>query len=112
MATGQLPFRGDTSGMIFHAILERRQCLPCGSTPKFRSSSKKSYKSLEKDATCATQHASEMRADLQRMKRDTEFRPCLCRCGSVAGPPINRAFTHATGHPQGSNGGGGSGLPD
>jgi len=42
MATGQLPFRGNTSGLIFHAILERPPVPPFGSTPKFRPSSKKS----------------------------------------------------------------------
>jgi eukaryotic-like serine/threonine-protein kinase len=73
MATGQLPFRGDTSGMIFHAILERPPVPAVRLNPDLSADLERIInKCLEKDRNLRYQHASDIRTDLQRLKRDTE----------------------------------------
>jgi serine/threonine protein kinase/tetratricopeptide (TPR) repeat protein len=72
MATGQLPFRGDTSGMTFHAILERAPVSPLRLNPEVPPKLEEIInKCLEKDRELRYQHAADLRADLQRLKRDT-----------------------------------------
>lgn len=72
-ATRTLPFRGDTSGMIFDSILNRSHVPPLrinpGVPPKLEDIINKC---LEKDRNLRYQHASDIRTDLQRLKRDTE----------------------------------------
>jgi serine/threonine protein kinase/tetratricopeptide (TPR) repeat protein len=73
MATGQLPFRGNTSGVIFHAILERPPVPPVRINPEVPPKLEEIInKSLEKGRDLRYQHASEIRTDLARLKRDTE----------------------------------------
>jgi eukaryotic-like serine/threonine-protein kinase len=73
MATGQLPFRGDTSGVIFHAILERPPVAPVRINPEIPPKLEEIInKALEKDRNLRYQHASEIRTDLARLKRDTD----------------------------------------
>ncbi|HEY6266854.1 MAG TPA: protein kinase [Candidatus Acidoferrum sp.] len=73
MATGQLPFRGDTSGVIFHAILERPPVSPVRINPEIPPKLEEIInKALEKDRHLRYQHASDIRTDLQRLKRDTD----------------------------------------
>src|SRR6201993_2350937 len=73
MATGALPFHGDTSGLIFKAILDSDPPPPIRFNrdipPKLEDIISRA---LEKDRNLRYQHASEMRAELQRLKRDTE----------------------------------------
>jgi serine/threonine protein kinase len=73
MATGALPFRGESSGVIFHAILERAPVPAVRLNPELPP--KLEYiitKALEKDRNLRYQHASDVRTDLQRLKRDTD----------------------------------------
>jgi eukaryotic-like serine/threonine-protein kinase len=72
MVTGVMPFRGDTTGVIANAILERAPVPPVRINPDIPPDLERIInKCLEKDRNLRYQHASDIRADLQRLKRDT-----------------------------------------
>jgi serine/threonine protein kinase/TolB-like protein/Tfp pilus assembly protein PilF len=73
MATGTLPFRGDTSALIFNAILERAPISPIRLNPDLPPKLEDIInRALEKDRQLRYQHASDVRSELLRLKRDTD----------------------------------------
>jgi tetratricopeptide (TPR) repeat protein len=73
MATGSLPFRGESSGVVTEAILNRAPVAPVRLNPDLPTQFEQIItKALEKDRDLRYQHASEMRSDLKRLKRDTD----------------------------------------
>jgi serine/threonine protein kinase/tetratricopeptide (TPR) repeat protein len=73
MATGLLPFRGESSGVITEAILNRAPVAPVRLNPDLPPKLEEIIsKALEKDRDLRYQHASELRSDLKRLKRDTD----------------------------------------
>jgi eukaryotic-like serine/threonine-protein kinase len=73
MATGRLPFPGETSGVIYEAILNRAPIPAMRLNPDLPAKLEEIIdKALEKDLSLRYQYASELRADLQRLKRDSE----------------------------------------
>jgi serine/threonine protein kinase/tetratricopeptide (TPR) repeat protein len=86
MATGMVPFRGDTSALVFQAILDRAPISPIRLNPDLPEKLEDIInKALEKDRNLRYQHAADIRADLQRLKRDTDTgRAVAASSGSVA----------------------------
>jgi eukaryotic-like serine/threonine-protein kinase len=75
MATGVLPFRGETSAMISHAIIERAPIPPIRMNPDLPAELERIInRALEKDRELRYQHAADMRSELLRLKRETESR--------------------------------------
>jgi eukaryotic-like serine/threonine-protein kinase len=72
MATGVLPFHGESSAMICEAIVNRAPVPPVRLNPNLPAELERTInKALEKDRNLRYQHASEMRSDLQRLLRDS-----------------------------------------
>ena len=86
MVTGTLPFRGESTGVIFKAILDGTPTPAVRLNPDLPSKLEQIInKCLEKDRDLRYQHASEIRADLQRLKRDTESgRTAVAEASAVA----------------------------
>src|ERR1022692_3412031 len=99
MATGALPFHGESSGVIFKAILDSVPPPPIRFNrdipPKLEDIINRA---LEKDRNLRYQHAADMRSELQRLKRDTETgRFAAASSGSV--PVAQESGSHVAQQP-------------
>ena len=98
MATDTLPFRGESSGVIFKAILDSVPPPPIRFNRDIPPDLERIInKALEKDRNLRYQHASDMRTDLQRLKRDTDSsRQVTANAETAAVVPAANQFAHIT----------------
>jgi eukaryotic-like serine/threonine-protein kinase len=92
MATGSLPFRGDTSAVIFEAILNRAPVAPVRLNPEVPPKLEEIiHKALEKDRELRCQSAAELRADLKRLKREIDTDRVSVSVASPSGVILSEA---------------------
>lgn len=102
MATGILPFRGESSGLILEAILNRAPTPPVRLNPDLPAGLEYIInRALEKDRNLRYQHASEMRAELLRLKRDSDSGRSPTAGGQA--PPLASASGVPTAEASGSS---------
>jgi serine/threonine protein kinase/TolB-like protein/Flp pilus assembly protein TadD len=96
MATGQLPFRGESSAVIFKGILDAAPTPAVRLNPDLPPKLEDIInKALEKDRNLRYQHASDMRTDLQRLKRDTDSSRSPAVVTAEPGISVSSAGTRA-----------------
>src|SRR5260370_10875829 len=86
MSTGALPFRGESIGVIFQAILSGAPVPAVRLNPELPADLERIInKCLEKDRNLRYQHAVDVRTDLQRLKRDAESAGFVASASAVEG---------------------------
>ena len=101
MATGELPFRGETSAILFDAILNRGPVAPVRFNPDIPPELERVInRALEKDRELRYQSAAEMRSELLRLKRDTD-RGRLAAASSGTAPAARETAWEAAQPPPG-----------
>ena len=111
MATGRVAFRGETSAVIFQAILDRAPTAPIRLNPDIPPKLEEIIsKALDKDRELRYQNAADMRADLKRVRRELESgRSPILEIGEEA-PPAKAGSGAASAHGSGANPAAASGV--
>jgi len=108
MATGQLPFRGESSAVIFESIMNRAPVSPVRLNPDLPSELERIIrKSIEKDRELRYQSAADLRSDLKRLKRELDS---ARSSGSIAIAHDSESAQPAAFHASASSAAGGSSL--